>query len=68
VEIFPAGHPQGVPRTSPAGKGQASLRSVAYGDPLPPDKNHSPVTDCPTEKISTADKQQIMPPHPRMRQ
>ena len=37
-------------------------------DPLPPDENHGPVTDCPTEKITTVDQCLIMPPHPRMRQ
>ncbi len=40
----------GVPRTPGRGKEQASLRSVAAGDPLPRPGNQGPVTDCPTEK------------------
>lgn len=60
------GHPEGVPRTSPASYGQASLCSFAAGDPMPTDENHGPVTDRPTEKISTIDYHLITPTHPRM--
>src|SRR6266702_2346654 len=56
--LQPAGHrpgssrpfTTGVPRTPGRGKEQASLRSVAAGDPLPRPGNQGPVTDCPTEK------------------
>ena len=47
---LPGQPPHGVPRTPTRGKGQASLRSVAAGDPLPRPGNQRSATDRPTEK------------------
>src|SRR5207245_181452 len=49
--IFPAGRAKGIPRTSPAGKGQASLRSVATR-PLATGREPRSGHDRPTEKIN----------------